>query len=318
MKIITYEEISNLNLSGLQMYQWVKDGLEKQNKNILPPKISLKPEEEIFYNFMPTILTEEKVAGVKVVNRYPSRIPVLDSQILLYDLVSGEAKALLDGNYITTARTGAVAACSIQLLAKKDFYSIGMLGLGNQARATVKVLASIFPKRNFLFKLKIYKNQHIIFAKYLRELFGEYVEITFEETNEKTIMNSDVIISSVTYFEHDAVSDDSLFKKGCLLVPIHTRGFMNCDITFDKVFADAKSHVEKFKYFKQFKSFGEITDVVNCINLGRENDQERIIAYNIGLAIHDIYFANKIFHLMDKLKIEEVKLSSLTEKFWFK
>ena len=33
------------------------------------------------------------------------------------------------------------------------------------------------------------------------------------------------------------------------MVPVHTRGFSNCDLFFDKVFADDYGHVKHFKYF---------------------------------------------------------------------
>ena len=73
--------------------------------------------------------------GVKVVTRYPSRIPSLDSTILLFDADTGEKLAFMDGNWITAMRTGAVAAHSINLLEKKNIKEIGIMGLGNTARA---------------------------------------------------------------------------------------------------------------------------------------------------------------------------------------
>ena len=64
---------------------------------------------------MPVILPSINYGGVKLVTRYPKRNPSLDSEILLYDLKTGENVALMDGNWITTMRTGAVAAHSIRL-----------------------------------------------------------------------------------------------------------------------------------------------------------------------------------------------------------
>jgi ornithine cyclodeaminase len=83
-------------------------------------------------------------------------------------------------------------------------------------------------------------------------------------------------------------------------VPIHTRGFQNCDTTFDKVFADDTGHVQGFKYFNQFKHFAEISDVLKGENIGRSSDDERILSYNIGLGLHDVYFASKIIELLDQ------------------
>ena len=36
--------------------------------------------------------------------------------------------------------------------------------------------------------------------------------------------------------------------------------------------------------------------------IGRENDEERIIAYNIGIALHDMYYAGKIFDMISHEK----------------
>ena len=78
------------------------------------------------------------------------------------------------------------------------------------------------------------------------------------------------------------LKDTSLFKPGVLLVPVHTRGFQNCDTIFDKVFADDTAHVQGFKYFNQFKKFGEIGDVLTCSIRGRESDDERILSLSLS------------------------------------
>ena len=50
-----------------------------------------------------------------------------------------------------------------------------------------------------------------------------------------------------------AKGDENLYRKGCLVIPVHTRGFQNCDLCFDKVYADDTAHVCGFKYFNEFK-----------------------------------------------------------------
>ena len=238
MKILTHKDIVKLNKEPIKCYEWASDMLETKDKVILPAKISMKPTEEIFYNVMPSLLPQYNGGGVKVVTRYPSRNPALNSQILLYDYDSGNIKALMDGNYITTMRTGAVAAHSIKLLAKKDFKKIAIIGLGNQARATMKILLSLFPNKKIVLKLMKYKDQHLSFEDYIKKLPNtENIEFILCDSYRETVKGSDVIISSVTYFDKDICEDDC-FDEGCLVVPIHTRGFMNCDLFFDKVYAD--------------------------------------------------------------------------------
>lgn len=72
-------------------------------------------------------------------------------------------------------------------------------------------------------------------------------------------------------------------------------GFQNCDLAFDKIFCDDLGHISHFKYFNQYKSVGEMTDILSGKISGRDTDSERILAYNIGISIYDIYFAMKIY-----------------------
>jgi len=317
MKILSHKDIVSLNIDASSCYKWVEDMLLGKDKVILPAKTSIKPTDEIFYNVMPSILPEHNSAGLKVVTRYPDRIPSLDSQIMIFDFENGKINAILDGNYITTMRTGAVAAHSIKLLAKEDFEKIGVIGLGNQARATIKVLVTIFQNKKFTLKLLKYKDQHKIFEEYIKSLSGtDNISFEFCDSYRDTVKGSDVIVSSATYFATD-ICDDDCFDEGCLVVPIHTRGFMNCDLFFDKVFADDTDHVKGFKYFDKFKNFSEVSDILSGKSKGRQNDKERILVYNIGLSIHDVYFAEQIYRLAVESGIgSEIDLYPPTEKFW--
>ncbi len=320
MKLITFEDIVNLNVSPKECYSWVADCLKKKNECILPPKISIKPTTGVFCNVMPSLVKVDNktYGGVKVVTRYPSRIPSLDSTILLFDADTGEKLAFMDGNWITAMRTGAVAAHSINLLAKKNIKEIGIMGLGNTARAALlSFLENLNNDNELNIKLLKYKKQEEQFANQ----FSKYknVKFLYVDTAEKLVENSDVIISAATYLSDDVCKDNSLFKEGVLVVPIHTLGFTNCDLFFDKVFADDYGHVKNFKYFDKFKSFSEVSDVLNGVKVGRENDKERILVYNIGISIHDIYFAANIYKKMkDNKSLTDIDLKEPVEKFWIK
>ena len=312
MKIIDFDVISNMQISPVDCYQWVSEMIEKKGEAILPPKISLKPFDGVFCNVMPSIVGN--AGGIKVVTRYPDRVPALESFLSLYDVETGEVLALMDATWITAMRTGAVAAHAIIHLAKSDFSTIGMVGLGNTSRATLLVLAEVLKDRKLTINLLKYKGQEFDFA----ERFSQYGNLTFQmvDTAEELVTGSDVVVSGVTYAPKDFCSDEC-FKKGVLVVPIHTLGFTNCDLFFDKVFADDYGHVCNFRYFDKFKSFAEMTDVVTGKAPGRESDEERILAYNIGISVHDVYFASRIYSMLPKdIKLPEVQLNTPQKKFW--
>ena len=292
MELINSEDIAKINISGKECLEIVDNNLKNKESFLLPPKISIKPEPEMFYNFMPCVCPAKNIAGVKVVNRYPNKKPSLNSDIMLYNYKNGNLKAVIDGNWITATRTGAVAVHTINLLANKEYKEIGMIGLGSTAHATFRILLETLQGRKITVKLYKYKNQAEEFAKEFQG--NSNISFKIVDKYEDVVENSDIIISCVTYQEGN-FCDEKYFKEGCLVIPVHTRGFQNCDLCFDKVFADDIEHIKGFKYFSQFRSVAEIADVLKKRKPGRENNKERIIAYNIGIAIHDLIFADLIY-----------------------
>ena len=321
MKIISFDDVRSLNNSPELCYEWVGKMIERKGEAFLPPKIHMNRPGNIFCNVMPCCVPFDNgtMGGIKAVTRYPARKPSLDSKILLFNADTGEFLALLDGNWITAMRTGAVTAHSVIHLAKSSWSTVGMIGLGNVARASMLVLASLVPDKIMTVKLLRYKDQAELFA----ERFKEFRNLKFQiaDTVEECIRGSDVVISCATYFENDIAQDD-WFDEGVLVVPVHTRGFTNCDLFFDKIFADDTGHVKDFKNFAKFRYFAEVSAMVNGKAAGRENDRERILAYNIGISIHDINFAARIYQMMKDrpevfAELKDADMHDPAGKFWF-
>ncbi len=63
MNIIGYNDIANLHISPYRCYEWVCEGLNLKPQSILPPKISLKPSEGVFYNTMPVLIPKMAWGG---------------------------------------------------------------------------------------------------------------------------------------------------------------------------------------------------------------------------------------------------------------
>ena len=147
MKVIDFNTISKLGVNPLQCVKWVEYILKNKYSCELPPKISLHMGNNIFMNTMPSYIPMVQRHGVKIVSRYPERVPSLISEIMLYDTNNGLPLALMDGTWITAMRTGAVAALTIKTLQRKDAQQYAFMGLGNTARSTLLCLAN--------FKMKV-------------------------------------------------------------------------------------------------------------------------------------------------------------------
>lgn len=309
MRYITSEVIEKLGITPSTCVEWVKEAFLMKRECVLPPKISIHTKGTDFINTMPCLLPRQYHRfGCKVVSRIKGLQPALKSDMMLIDSSTGDMIAILNSDWITAMRTGAVAALAINTFKNSKSKIYSFVGLGVIGRATLDCFLSTNSDEHITIRLKRYKDH----AEKTALRYSSYTNITFEyaDTMESLVENSDVVVSCITDAEGLLVNDVSLFKPGVLVVPVHTRGFQNCDTVFDKVFADDESHVKEFRYFNEFRKFGEIGDVLSGKISGRENDGERLLSYNIGLGLHDVFYADKIMELIDMQAIAPSLLSS--------
>lgn len=318
MKIISQQDIKNLGITAKQCCEWIRESFAIKPQAQLPAKISCHPADFDFFTSMPCLLPEDvegdRFFGVKEVHRIKGAVPSLGSDMMLYDAKTGELVALLDTDWITTMRTGAVAAVSAQALRREGAHTYGFVGLGNTARATMLCILENEPDRHFDVQLLRYKNQAELFI----ERFKDYGNVTFsivDDINElaRTV---DVFFSCITDADGLLIADEQVFQPGVTVIPVHMRGLQNCDTTFDRVFGDDTDHVKGFKYFSQYKDYNEIGEVLAGRDSGRRSQEQRIIDYNYGLALHDVVYASKIYKLLRHQAVCEVDIVKETEKFW--
>jgi alanine dehydrogenase len=102
-----------------------------------------------FYGVMPAFMASPPALGTKLVTVYhgnPERgLPSHLATIVLHDPETGALQAILDGRYITEARTAAVSAASARHLAREDAHVLAVLGSGVQARSHIDALTRVRP-----------------------------------------------------------------------------------------------------------------------------------------------------------------------------
>ena len=302
VRIISNRQIQLCGISPADCIRWVDESFRLKHEAQLPAKVSVHPREDDFFTTMPALLPARfGCFGVKVVSRIEGGKPSLKSDIMLYESQTGRLLAIVDGDWITAMRTGAVAALAIQRLKSSQAKEYSLMGLGNIARAVVRCLLADEKEPQVRFRLLRYKDQ----AEQLMADFADEKRAVFEVVDqmEDFVAGASVLISCITAAGSCLLCpDDSLYQKGVLVVPVHTKGFQNCDLTFDKVFGDDTAHVGGFKYFSQFRQYAELGSVLIGKHPGRESDEERILSYNVGLGLHDVLFAKKIY---DRLTVSD-------------
>lgn len=316
VSVIQQEQIEALKIRPATCVEWVKEAFLMKDDIQMPAKLSVHPQGEDFITSMPCLLPEKegkKYFGIKVVSRIDGQLPTLQSNIYLYDAMTGNLLAVLDGDWITAMRTGAVAALAAKTLKRKDVDTYSMMGLGNIGRAVALCLIDDNRDKQITIRLLRYKDQ----AEQFIERFNSYSNVSFEIIDDRDtfVSDADVIISAVTIAKELLFHDNSMFRKGVTVIPVHMRGFQNCDLFFDKVYGDDTDQIRPFRYFSQFRQYDELHHVLQGKNKGRENDEERILSYNYGLALHDIVFASRIFERIEK-KSDGFDIIKQDKKTW--
>lgn len=100
-----------------------------------------------FFGVMPAFMPAAGALGTKLVTVFGSNaalgLPSHLATILLLDPTTGELLSVMDGRYITEARTAAVSAVSARLLAREDAGVLAILGSGVQARSHLRAFSHV-------------------------------------------------------------------------------------------------------------------------------------------------------------------------------
>ena len=100
-----------------------------------------------FYGVMPAFMRQPPALGTKLVSVYHGNaavgLPSHLATIVLHDPETGALQAVMDGRYITEARTAAVSAASAKHLAAPGARVLAVLGSGVQARSHIEALTRV-------------------------------------------------------------------------------------------------------------------------------------------------------------------------------
>jgi len=146
--VLTMDDLVETMSAALQSYSG--GGVTQPVRTVIPME-----GDHAFFGLMPAFVRASANARpglgaklVTVVGGNAARgMPSHLASILLLDPETGALQALLDGRFITEARTAAVSAVSSRLLARKTSKSLAIIGSGVQARSHLEALSRVHTLR---------------------------------------------------------------------------------------------------------------------------------------------------------------------------
>ena len=101
-----------------------------------------------FFAAMPAYLQAGPAMGAKLVTVFHQNghrgLPTHQAAIVLLDAENGTLLAVMDGRYITEARTAAVTAVAVRVLARKGARTLAIVGSGVQAGSHLQALSLVW------------------------------------------------------------------------------------------------------------------------------------------------------------------------------
>jgi ornithine cyclodeaminase/alanine dehydrogenase-like protein (mu-crystallin family) len=263
-----------------------------------------------FFGVMPAFIDGSAPAlGTKLVSVYHSNLarglPSHLATIALFDPDTGALRALVDGRYITEARTAAASAAATQHLARADARVLAVFGSGVQARSHIDALVRVRP----IEEIRVWGRD----AMHVDQLIDELTPVVRPrmrraESARDAAREADVI-ALVT------ASPDPVLSRDCVKEGTHINAVGACrpnqremDTALVKAarvfvdsrvgaFAEAGDIVIPIKEGAIDESHiaGEIGDVCGGRTAGRRSAQEITIFKSLGMAVEDVAAAHLAF-----------------------
>jgi alanine dehydrogenase len=150
--------------------------------------------QRAFFGVMPAFLPSLPALGTKLVTVYSDNLAIgLPSHlatIVLLDPETGALVALLDGRYITEARTAAVSAVATRLLARPDAATLGIIGSGVQARSHLEAIACV----RALKEVRVWSPSPDHREQFVEEMRHVRAPITAVSSPASAVANADLIV----------------------------------------------------------------------------------------------------------------------------
>jgi alanine dehydrogenase len=237
------------------------------------------------------------------------------ASIVLLDPETGALRALLDGRYITEARTAAVSAVSSRLLARPTAASLAIIGSGVQARSHLEALSRVHRLRQVTVwsPNKLHRDEFVEYAKTAMESdpkaptggpSGSDPKVVAVDHAGEAVVGADVIV--LVTASPTPVIDSGWVKPGAHVISVGacrpTQREMDPVLTARaRLFVDSRAAalVESGDVvlgiqegrFGADHIVGEIGEVVNGAP-GRRSNTEITIFKSLGMAVEDVTAAD--------------------------
>ena len=257
---------------------------------------------------MPAALPEDGELAVKLVTVFgknPSRgLPLIHAAVIALDINNGQIKALMDGEVLTTVRTGAGVGVATDILAREDASTVGIIGSSKLAQSQMEAVCTV----RSIKKVRVFSTNPEHARQCADIMCGKGPvpdDIRAVQSSRKAVKNADIVCTATTSTK-PVIAFKNL-KKGVHInavgafkpemQEIDAETIVNSLVVADSresVLAEAGDLVIPINQglIKEDHVHAEIGELNNGTKTGRTSDEQITLFKSCGVAVQDAVSAS--------------------------
>jgi len=296
---LSREDVESVGLPMARVIEAVESVFREKGEGRveMPPKPGIHPVQDSFIHAVPAYVPGMKAAGMKWVSGFPSNLkrglPYISGLLILNDPQTGMPSCVMDATWVTAKRTGAATAVAAKYLAREDSRTLGVLGCGVQGRTNLEALMVV---SRSLEHVKAYDTDPEALKKYVDEMRSEHgVVVTPVPSPRDAVEGCDIVVTAGPILKHPRPEiEPSWFAEGAFACPLDFDSYWKPEAMHaaDKFCTDDRAQLAYYQTVGYFSGIpdvhADLGEVVTGRRPGRENDSERTMSMNLGVAIEDM------------------------------
>ena len=277
----------------------------------MPPKIFFHRGGPRFYSSMVSASPALGYAGCKWQSGDPENpdigLPYIQGLYILTEDATGRMRAVMDAEWITGRRTAAASGLVIRHLAKDSDRTLGILGCGLQARAHLEAVHAVRPQFDECVCYDLVPERQERFVAEMTGKFG-FASIVGTGSPEEAVRNCGVLVTGgPIQKDREPVIRPDWIGAGTLVVTIDYDSYVTDEAirAMDLVLTDDYGQIEdarrnegKFPAVTRVDS--SVADLVAHGKGARTSDEQRILVFNLGIALEDLATAIEVLNRADR------------------
>src|ERR1044071_8717422 len=196
-------------------------------------------------------------------------------------------------------RTGAASALSAKYLARPESETVGILACGVQGRTNLEALACLFPIK----QVYAYDVLPEVQEKFVDEMTDWFdFEVIGVKDPRQAVVELDLVVTSGPILKHPTpIIEKDWLRPGAYGSAVDFDSYWTGEALAQMDWISTDDHAQ-FQYYKSVGYFSQTPDpyadlgeLVAGLKSGRQDEKERTLAINLGLAMDDMAVAPTIY-----------------------